>query len=306
MRWAGWKRPSGDIWRGRHSTLIKRLRENARSIWGGVQSDQPLEVGRALTKLFLVIVATLAILPQHTTEGGWSFRILAFLVSPANEIGDTFAGIAGVLAFLWIIITVWLQSQELSAQREELRLTRLEMKEQREATQDMARSMSAQAAIFEAEARQRNEHQAELLFNEHLRSLIVATDDAATYGIGWHFSNDTIDDEFGGYGEIHSYYLGSKDGGDKAIDEAIRELRQRLSGMPDHLREMLHTSVDYRLPKETKLVSGLIQKIDTILIMEESLSPPQRERLSRMRLNEIKTDLRTLLETSDLWMDPDT
>jgi hypothetical protein len=91
------------------------------------KSGQPLQVGRALTKAFAIIVVFLAILPQHTENNDWQFRIVAFLLSPPNEIGDTFAGLAGVLAFLWIIITVWLQSEELSAQRKELKATRAEV-----------------------------------------------------------------------------------------------------------------------------------------------------------------------------------
>ncbi|MEO1138941.1 MAG: putative phage abortive infection protein [Pseudomonadota bacterium] len=50
--------------------------------------------------------------------------------SPPNEKGDTFAGLAGSLAFLWIIITVLLQGKELSLQREEIVKTNDHLKEQ--------------------------------------------------------------------------------------------------------------------------------------------------------------------------------
>ena len=103
-----------------------------------------MDVGKAITKAFLAIVIALALLPQHTSDGGWQLRGWALITSPPNEIGDTFAGVAGVLAFLWIIVTVWLQSQELAAQREELKLTRGEIKDQRQATQDMAFAVAEQ------------------------------------------------------------------------------------------------------------------------------------------------------------------
>ena len=77
--------------------------------------------------------------------------------APPNEVGDALAGVAGVLAFIWIIVTVAMQAEELRAQREVLRLTRDEMAEQRKATQDMARSMALQAAIFEDEQEQRRQ-----------------------------------------------------------------------------------------------------------------------------------------------------
>ncbi|VDC27218.1 hypothetical protein [Pseudogemmobacter humi] len=81
----------------------------------------------------------------------------AFLASSPNEVGDALAGFAGVLAFIWVAVTVALQSAQLRAQREELRLTRKEMEEQRKATQDMARSLAREAAIFEDEQLRRNQ-----------------------------------------------------------------------------------------------------------------------------------------------------
>ncbi|MFY2823296.1 hypothetical protein [Ruegeria sp. MALMAid1280] len=152
---------------------MKRLKLQWQSIRSGIASEHPLEVGKALTKVFLTIVVFLALLPQHTEAGGWNLRLFALLVSPANEIGDTFAGIAGVLAFLWIIITVWLQSQELAAQREELRLTRLEMGEQRKATQDMARAMSAQAEASETVQKQRSQNAAKDLLDQLLENFVI-------------------------------------------------------------------------------------------------------------------------------------
>lgn len=83
------------------------------------------------------------------------------------------AGFAGALAFVWIIVTVWLQSKELAAQREVLRLTRDEMEEQRKATQDMARALEAQAAIFEDEKRNRDEAKAQAELEEILKLLAV-------------------------------------------------------------------------------------------------------------------------------------
>lgn len=53
-----------------------------------------------------------------------------FIESTPNEKGDTLAGLAGSLAFLWIIVTVLLQGKELSLQREELEKMRTAQQEQ--------------------------------------------------------------------------------------------------------------------------------------------------------------------------------
>ncbi|MCV2887314.1 putative phage abortive infection protein [Ruegeria aquimaris] len=52
-----------------------------------------------------------------SSEGVCQTKFSIFLAARPNEVGDTLAGFAGALAFVWIIVTVWLQSQELSEQR---------------------------------------------------------------------------------------------------------------------------------------------------------------------------------------------
>ncbi|WP_299293291.1 hypothetical protein [uncultured Tateyamaria sp.] len=122
--------------------------------------------------LFSLIMVSLALFlgagETCNVMGECSQRFDTFLKASPNEIGDTLAGFAGSLAFIWIIVTVLLQSRELAAQREELTLTRKEMQEQRAATQEMAKSMGAQAEIFKDEQIQRRELQAGLLFREEL------------------------------------------------------------------------------------------------------------------------------------------
>lgn len=61
---------------------------------------------------------------------------------PMNEIGDSLAGFAGVLAFLWIIVTVLLQNRDLKLQYEEI-------KDMKRASESQARSLKS-AEIFKA------------------------------------------------------------------------------------------------------------------------------------------------------------
>lgn len=64
------------------------------------------------------------------------------LSMPMNEIGDSLAGFAGVLAFLWIIVTVLLQNRDLKLQYEEI-------KDMKQASESQARSLKS-AEIFKA------------------------------------------------------------------------------------------------------------------------------------------------------------
>ena len=74
---------------------------------------------------------------QRCGGSKWS----VFLEAAPNEVGDTLAGFAGALAFVWLIATVWLQGQELAEQRKELR-------EQRLATRDMADAQKEQVDLM--------------------------------------------------------------------------------------------------------------------------------------------------------------
>jgi len=99
-----------------------------------VKGSKFIWLGLALTVIFGVFCLWLGSQQVcEITKDGQSFcqsNFKAFLESPPNEKGDALAGVAGSLAFLWIIITVLLQSNELSLQREELAQTRNTLEKQ--------------------------------------------------------------------------------------------------------------------------------------------------------------------------------
>ena len=92
--------------------------------------SNPLAWGTIITVILLGMIFSLGVTEicesNHDVPQKCMSKFKRFWQSPPNEIGDTLAGIAGALAFLWIIVTVLLQAQELAAQREELKLTRKE------------------------------------------------------------------------------------------------------------------------------------------------------------------------------------
>lgn len=84
----------------------------------------------------------------------------------ANEWGDFLAGVFAPIAFLWLVATVWIQSDELREQRKELALTRREfelsrsvMTEQAEEAKKQAEYIATQTQLLsdEAQARKREE-----------------------------------------------------------------------------------------------------------------------------------------------------
>lgn len=128
--------------------------------WRG---NNPVAYGVAISSIILIGYFVMGLRQQCIgTVCETNFQI--FWESDPNEIGDTLAGLFSALAFVWIIVTVFLQSFELRAQRKEFR-------EQREATQDMARAMDAQKRLLEAEKLQRQEDRTGRVLNRLLEGL---------------------------------------------------------------------------------------------------------------------------------------
>ncbi|MGX9355733.1 hypothetical protein ACS3SW_11430 [Roseobacteraceae bacterium S113] len=121
------------------------------------------------TALFAALLAYLGQVPTCNLDlfptGDCPAKWRHIVAAPINEVGDTLAGLAGVLAFIWLVATVLLQAHELREQRKEFR-------EQREATQDMAKAMAAQAAIFDDERVHRQETRAKDLLHYKLQAVL--------------------------------------------------------------------------------------------------------------------------------------
>jgi hypothetical protein len=82
-----------------------------------------------------------------------------------NELGDSLAGAFAPIAFLWLAGAVYIQSQELKAQREELTDTRAVMKEQVAETRASTRLFSEQTEILKKEQLLREQKEADHEFD---------------------------------------------------------------------------------------------------------------------------------------------
>lgn len=137
------------------------------------QQDRVVKIGIAFTVCFFAFVLLFGFAPScesladcKNPKTKWS----VFWNAPPNVVGDTLAGVAGVLAFLWIIVTVLLQSKELAAQRQELKQARKEYAKMADAQDEQVQQMSVQAKIFKDEQRQRDEARADRVLEQYITS----------------------------------------------------------------------------------------------------------------------------------------
>jgi hypothetical protein len=104
------------------------------------RSDNPIVWGLMLSFIVVALFGFLALRQGANEVSG----LHEFLNSPPNAMGDTLAGFAGTLAFIWIVVTVWLQSSELAEQREQISLQTSEF----EKTNDMLAAQRFDQAFF--------------------------------------------------------------------------------------------------------------------------------------------------------------
>ncbi|MEM7300913.1 MAG: hypothetical protein AAF468_07490 [Pseudomonadota bacterium] len=96
----------------------------------------------------------------------WNGFLDKFSCLTPNELGDFLAGASAPLAFVWLVIAVFIQSLELKAQREELEQTRIEVAAS-------SKALEAQADHMREELNLVKEKNAEERFYKCLDTMLV-------------------------------------------------------------------------------------------------------------------------------------
>ena len=123
-----------------------------------------------LSVCWLLLSAYILLLPEACDLNGTSMVVQCL---DPNELGDFLAGFFAPLAFIWVAYAVIIQSHALAEQREELKLTRIELELARQVATEAKDATRAQAE----EARRSGEYfaaQTDLMRQE--RSMSVAED----------------------------------------------------------------------------------------------------------------------------------
>lgn len=251
-------------------------------------------VGAAVTTVVLLFAFIAAMQPIQSEMIGEVTRWHELMASPGNELGDALAGIAGSLAFVWLIVTVLLQSKELRLQREEITLTRSEIEGQRKATEDMARSLAAQAGIFEMEAKERLQASAASELEQQyvqLRSLMLGqsgfwmTEISHADGGKTHTSvglfNGQVGQTFDEFFELTASQLG----------QAHRAFTQDSS----------RTTSVLSVGAKAKAIE-ILEQLDSVLRYKERLSPQEQMRMGNRRIAEMRESLAGILQNV-CWVD---
>jgi hypothetical protein len=252
---------------------------------------RPIVIGFWLTAIWVVgiVLIVAAAKPCDTSALSWSAKHLSCL--SINEIGDFLAGAFAPLAFLWLVATVLVQAQELSAQREELELTRNEMRENRgvaEATRKAIEQQSetakksadfigAQTKFAEEQLRQ----QKLTFLLEQLKSLLLA-----------RVADTTIFARFAGGAEpfFQKGHIRSTD-----RDQAITEMGILIRNRVERWRPELEGDLGEIAEEAEEVISLLDAFLEIITSSIDNLSDPETIRMDALGLNELKQTTNYLL-----------
>lgn len=181
-----------------------------------------------------------------------------------NEVGDFLAGVFAPIAFLWLVVAVLIQSQELSLQRQELRATRKEVAENRKVAQAQADEAKKQAEfigkqteILEAERRRAEETEVDRDIAARVSGLVELLRSSLRQGA----SLETTDGGTSGYSPPLKV--------DRGLPVMLIEFAQWFEPLANAI---IHLDGAAKFKEVRGLSTGLLQEIETRLRRVDELS----------------------------------
>lgn len=212
-------------------------------------------------------------IPQDVCETRWH----QFLKAPANEVGDTLAGVFGAFAFPMAMLAVFLQARELRQASEEARKT-------------------ADALTERTQLENRSEN------GEYFEELIVAiAHNSELAEVHWQFEDTSSVSTLGRNLKVN---LGFVKETHENVDSTLTDLAIHLNHVANTLDENL---ANYQLPDDPRVWSGykptsLLQYARKAVSLRAELSPAKQQRLINLKLPLLTTALERIVQNERLWV----
>lgn len=236
----------------------------------------PIWVGAALTATVLGCVIWAGLSPICDAAGACAPRWKLLANAPANELGDTLSGVGSVLAFIWVIVTVWMQSIQLQLQRRDMAAQQAETRRMTEAT-------VAQARIYQQEQDERGEDRA----GTELEALVDRFLTSAAFLQSWDGSGPLFAEQLKVKGDGHRF--------DAVLDALIEKGRAVLE------RATAGVPMPRLNPDDARQAALYLDEIDAI---QPRLSRADRIWLTKFELAQAAQVLDDLMAQPALWTDP--
>jgi len=240
-------------------------------------------IGAAVFSLVWLIAASII---------AWAFHCGVHAPLKINEWGDYAAGASAPLAFLWLVVAVFLQSRELREQRQELSWTRKEFKENRTVMREQATEAKNQASFIKTQTdilkKSSDNAEAEDIFAANVD--LIATR-LRQYTNAWSM---VLEEGQGPDGIAHGVVLGIRtkfygDATDKlVIAKTVQLLRTKIREMKtENPKARLHAQYPYDFQR---IYRAVMEATDSIAALPASYQIKART----LELDELKEQLHFL------------
>jgi len=204
---------------------------------------------------------------------------------PLNAKGDALAGFFGSLAFVAALVAIILQSNELAAQREELRLTRKEFGRMAKAQEMQEKLLNEQYLSLTKDAKMRD---ADNEFEELIQALRQTL---YTMDLRWEFEQLSGDNK-GDITTVRFEFLRNENLTDQA---ELESFRTQLWMLIFDLELAEETAILKKSPdKAVEYPSLTPTPINRLCHLEEFLSPAKRTKLEYLGIKDIRESLEKL------------
>ncbi|MGI3163951.1 hypothetical protein [Pseudooceanicola sp. 200-1SW] len=253
------------------------------------QKFTPIWFGILGSLAVLLFILWLAVQPAPENAGT---RAAEFWSLPLNSMGDALAGLAASLAFLWLIVTAFIQKNELKEQRAELELAR-------EVQDKQLNAMKSQAAIFEEEQKQRREDRADKEIDGRLEEV-------------FYFMN-----RIAGVARLNWRIMADNDKGDQEVSAKLLSGDHRTSYAQDEMWTRFHSVArNYAIIYEAltfsrlracpsegdrRLARELLEKLNAILELEPQASGAMQAYLRLICIQEGTRGIEKAVNNDSLW-----
>jgi hypothetical protein len=204
-------------------------------------------------------------------------RLEILLLAPFNEIGDTLAGFAGALAFIWLIVTVLIQGLELAAQREELRATRHEAAK-------TAKALDAQVEVLMNEQSQRLQTQTDQRVQEWMRCIVFEANQVGLKSIEY-----VLQEPRGS--AVQSLTMFKRTAEDDPITARMMQLAVSSTGNSSTLQRVEQRGMRIKSKPAAEEYAFLREALYEVAMLNENMSEVQRLELRRMRFEDTRANV---------------
>lgn len=206
-------------------------------------------------------------------------RYAHMLNSPMEELGKVMAGVAGILAAVWLIAIGSMMRRELAAQRMALEMQTADSQKLSKALSTQIEVLREHGALMQTEQKVREEARAEVLLDRLIDGLLLDVHNSV-----WGFKEPGSD-------KLRYIRLMGRSTEAGPTDQKVRSLSEYTSRLIDTLTRLKSSRAISEWPKPEQAPTALIERIERLRTIEHRLPEAEQARIASLGLETLHANL---------------